>query len=188
MNTGDPDQSILRQRLRAELQPACLTPSRTGRAWRGNGTNVDINRNFAAGWGNDERSSADARSWNYRGQDAGSEAETKVLDAVMGRGGYHLVVDVHSAGERVIGYIPGPQGASQEEGGEADRWASYLMERRKLRMAGQPLPPHDPAYEAAMRDSYEKKGNQHIQAIIETPTATPAPTPTLCTHTSTLPR
>lgn len=94
--------------------------TRDGRAWRGNGANVDINRNFAAGWGNDERSSADERSWNFRGEEAGGEAETRVVDAVMGCGGYHLVIDVHSAGERVIGYIPGRPGGTQEEEAEAD--------------------------------------------------------------------
>lgn len=131
------------------------------RAWRGNAGNVDINRNFASGWGNDERSSSDSLCWNYRGATAMSEDETQCLDRVLKEGCYDLVIDVHSAAGRLIGYI---QPTKTEEDAEANKWADYLLERRRLRKAGKPVPPHDPAFEVAMRTEYENKQDSFYAA------------------------
>ncbi len=64
---------------------------------------VDPNRNFATKWGYDnEGSSPDITSQTYRGPSAGSEPETKALDALFGRVGFEHYINYHSAAELLL--------------------------------------------------------------------------------------
>jgi len=67
------------------------------------GDGVDLNRNFAEKWGYDnEGSSPDPSSETYRGPSAGSEPETKALDALFKRVGFEFLVNYHSAAELLL--------------------------------------------------------------------------------------
>ena len=59
------------------------------RAWRGNGNNADLNRNFGVGWGHGERASNDKASQNYQGQSPESEAETQIVIDLLEHGEYN---------------------------------------------------------------------------------------------------
>ena len=64
---------------------------------------VDPNRNFSVKWGYDnEGSSPDPSSQTYRGPSAGSEPETKALDALFGRVGFEFYINYHSAAELLL--------------------------------------------------------------------------------------
>jgi len=90
------------------LNPDGFELSLHHRGWRGNGNHVDLNRNFEVGWGNGDRASDDPTSQNYQGPHKESEAETRVASRIMAKGSYSLVLDVHSAAEKVYGYMPPP--------------------------------------------------------------------------------
>ncbi|MGH8969147.1 MAG: M14 family zinc carboxypeptidase [Actinomycetes bacterium] len=92
-----------------------FTFTEDNRLWRknladndGNGTitgadGVDPNRNFKTKWGFDnEGSSPDISSATYRGPSAGSEPETKALDALLGRVGFEHYINYHSAAELLL--------------------------------------------------------------------------------------
>ena len=93
------------------------------RGWRGNGNHVDLNRNFRRGFG--KRASTLQSSQNYRGREAESEAETQALEAMLAAGGYGLVIDVHSAADKLYAMST----AIDAVGGKAQRGES---ERRRL--------------------------------------------------------
>ena len=64
---------------------------------------VDPNRNFATKWGWDnEGSSPDVSSATYRGPSAGSEPETKALDALFARIRFEHFINYHSAAELLL--------------------------------------------------------------------------------------
>ncbi|GGO81447.1 zinc carboxypeptidase [Wenjunlia tyrosinilytica] len=67
------------------------------------GDGVDLNRNFAYKWGYDnEGSSPDPADETYRGTSAGSEPETKALDAFEKRIGFEYGINYHSAAELLL--------------------------------------------------------------------------------------
>ncbi|MEV7339841.1 M14 family zinc carboxypeptidase [Streptomyces sp. NPDC093544] len=67
------------------------------------GDGVDLNRNFAYKWGYDnEGSSPNPTSETYRGASAGSEPETKALDAFEKRIGFTYGINYHSAAELIL--------------------------------------------------------------------------------------
>ncbi|MFD8306671.1 M14 family zinc carboxypeptidase [Streptomyces sp. NPDC059690] len=67
------------------------------------GDGVDLNRNFAYKWGyDDEGSSPNPTSETYRGASAGSEPETKALDAFEKRIGFSYGINYHSAAELLL--------------------------------------------------------------------------------------
>ncbi|WP_371597435.1 M14 family zinc carboxypeptidase [Streptomyces sp. NBC_00564] len=67
------------------------------------GDGVDLNRNFAYKWGyDDEGSSPTPTSQTYRGASAGSEPETKALDAFEKRIGFTYGINYHSAAELIL--------------------------------------------------------------------------------------
>ena len=118
----------------------CVNPdgyelSLTYRAWRGNANHVDLNRNFGIGWGNGERASDDETSQNFQGDGPESEAETKLISELLAVGGYSMVLDVHSAAARLIGYIPSPD-MSHMEDAVNPKLMEELMARRKMHQAG----------------------------------------------------
>ncbi|WP_117000282.1 M14 family metallopeptidase [Desertimonas flava] len=64
---------------------------------------VDLNRNYPTRWGyDDEGSSPDAGSDNYRGSAPASEPETQAVDSLMARVGFEFVINYHSASEDVF--------------------------------------------------------------------------------------
>ena len=75
------------------------------RGWRGNGNHVDLNRNFGVD-GEGYGASDDQSSQNFRGVAPESEAETKAVSELLAKGGYSLVLDMHSAAAKVIAYLP----------------------------------------------------------------------------------
>ncbi|WP_328497056.1 M14 family zinc carboxypeptidase [Streptomyces sp. NBC_00414] len=67
------------------------------------GDGVDLNRNFAYKWGyDDEGSSPYPTSQTYRGASAGSEPETKAIDAFEKRIGFEYGINYHSAAELLL--------------------------------------------------------------------------------------
>ncbi|EGX60809.1 carboxypeptidase [Streptomyces zinciresistens K42] len=67
------------------------------------GDGVDLNRNFSYKWGyDDEGSSPNPTSETYRGASAGSEPETKALDAFQKRVGFTYGINYHSAAELLL--------------------------------------------------------------------------------------
>eukprot|EP00658_Telonema_sp_P-2_P015709 TRINITY_DN16068_c0_g1_i6.p1 TRINITY_DN16068_c0_g1~~TRINITY_DN16068_c0_g1_i6.p1 ORF type:complete len:219 (-),score=44.88 TRINITY_DN16068_c0_g1_i6:116-772(-) len=58
------------------------------RSWRGNGNNVDLNRNFGVGWNHGERASSDPLNQNYCGEKEESEPETQIISSLLKTGGY----------------------------------------------------------------------------------------------------
>ncbi|MFJ2833432.1 M14 family zinc carboxypeptidase [Streptomyces sp. NPDC087263] len=67
------------------------------------GDGVDLNRNFAYKWGYDnEGSSPNPTSETYRGASAGSEPETKAMDAFEKRIGFTYGINYHSAAELIL--------------------------------------------------------------------------------------
>ncbi|WP_330350145.1 M14 family metallopeptidase [Streptomyces sp. NBC_00582] len=67
------------------------------------GDGVDLNRNFPYKWGyDDEGSSPNPTSQTYRGASAGSEPETKALDAFEKRIGFTYGINYHSAAELLL--------------------------------------------------------------------------------------
>ena len=67
------------------------------------GDGVDLNRNFPTKWGYDnEGSSDDPGSETFRGASAGSEPETRALDAFARRVGFEFIVNYHSAAELLL--------------------------------------------------------------------------------------
>ncbi|MEU1176035.1 M14 family zinc carboxypeptidase [Streptomyces sp. NPDC005820] len=67
------------------------------------GDGVDLNRNFPYKWGyDDEGSSPNPTSQTYRGTSAGSEPETKALDAFEKRIGFTYGINYHSAAELLL--------------------------------------------------------------------------------------
>lgn len=67
------------------------------------GDGVDLNRNFSYKWGyDDEGSSPNPTSETYRGASAGSEPETKALDAFQKRIGFTYGINYHSAAELLL--------------------------------------------------------------------------------------
>lgn len=91
--TFEPDQRLWRKNLRDNNSDGQITP----------GDGVDLNRNFATRWGYDnEGSSPDPASETYRGPSAGSEPETKALDAFAKRVGFEFLVNYHSAAELLL--------------------------------------------------------------------------------------
>lgn len=67
------------------------------------GDGVDLNRNFAYKWGyDDEGSSPNPTSETYRGASAGSEPETKAIDAFERRIGFAYGINYHSAAELLL--------------------------------------------------------------------------------------
>jgi hypothetical protein len=67
------------------------------------GDGVDPNRNFPYKWGYDnEGSSPEPASETYRGDEPGSEPETKALDALAGRVGFDFMMNYHSAAELIL--------------------------------------------------------------------------------------
>ena len=118
----------------------CVNPdgyelSLTYRAWRGNANHVDLNRNFGIGWGNGDRASDDETSQNFQGDGPESEAETKLISELLAVGGYSMVLDVHSAAARLIGYIPSPDMSHMQEAVNP-KLMDELMARRKMHQAG----------------------------------------------------
>ena len=64
---------------------------------------VDLNRNFAEKWGyDDEGSSGDPAAETYRGTAAGSEPETRALDALLHRIRFRFLVNYHSAAQLLL--------------------------------------------------------------------------------------
>ena len=91
--TFEPGQRLWRKNLRDNNGDGQITV----------GDGVDLNRNFATKWGYDnEGSSPEISSQTYRGPDAGSEPETKALDALLGRVGFEFYVNYHSAAELLL--------------------------------------------------------------------------------------
>ncbi|MFG3125387.1 M14 family zinc carboxypeptidase [Streptomyces sp. NPDC048201] len=69
----------------------------------GTGDGVDLNRNFGYKWGyDDEGSSPNPASETYRGPSAGSEPETRALDALEKRVGFAYGINYHSAAELLL--------------------------------------------------------------------------------------
>ncbi|KUO13454.1 M14 family metallopeptidase [Streptomyces sp. DSM 15324] len=67
------------------------------------GDGVDLNRNFPYKWGyDDEGSSPNPTSQTYRGASAGSEPETKALDAFEKRIRFTYGINYHSAAELLL--------------------------------------------------------------------------------------
>jgi hypothetical protein len=64
---------------------------------------VDLNRNYPTRWGyDDEGSSPDRGSDNYRGPAPASEPETRAVDGLMARIGFEFVINYHSASEDIF--------------------------------------------------------------------------------------
>ena len=64
---------------------------------------VDLNRNFATNWGQDNEGSSDNPiSQVYRGPSPQSEPETQVLDGLMGQYDFSFLVNYHSAAELLL--------------------------------------------------------------------------------------
>ncbi len=64
---------------------------------------VDLNRNFATNWGQDNEGSSDnPTSQVYRGPAPTSEPETQALDALLGRYDFSFLVNYHSAAELLL--------------------------------------------------------------------------------------
>jgi predicted deacylase len=73
---------------------------------------VDLNRNFPTKWGyDDEGSSPEGGSDNYRGSGPSSEPETRALDRLMARVGFEFLVNYHAPSEEVL-YGTGWQAAT----------------------------------------------------------------------------
>ncbi|MER6996463.1 M14 family zinc carboxypeptidase [Streptomyces sp. NPDC000410] len=67
------------------------------------GDGVDLNRNFSYKWGYDnEGSSPDPADETYRGTAAGSEPETRALDAFQKRIGFEYGINYHSAAQLIL--------------------------------------------------------------------------------------
>ncbi|KRV49234.1 peptidase M14 [Wenjunlia vitaminophila] len=90
---ADPANRLWRKNLRDNNGDGKIT----------DGDGVDLNRNFAFRWGYDnEGSSPDPASETYRGPSAGSEPETKVLDAFEKRIGFEYGINYHSAAQLLL--------------------------------------------------------------------------------------
>ena len=82
----------------------------TNRLWRknrranvGGSFGVDLNRNWAQGWGSNNGSSGTASSETYRGTSAFSEPETQLLrDFVLARPSIRGMLDVHSYSQLIL--------------------------------------------------------------------------------------
>ena len=96
------------------INPDGYELSLSQRAWRGNANNVDLNRNYGIGWGHGERASTDQTSQNFQGIEPESESETQAVAKLLIDGGYSLVLDVHSAAAKLIGYVPPPDNSHME--------------------------------------------------------------------------
>ncbi|MGH2970268.1 MAG: M14 family zinc carboxypeptidase [Solirubrobacteraceae bacterium] len=91
--TFQPGQRLWRKNLRDNNGDGQITA----------GDGVDPNRNYPTKWGYDnEGSSPDPSSETYRGASAGSEPETKALDAFVDRVGFEFFVNYHSAAELLL--------------------------------------------------------------------------------------
>jgi predicted deacylase len=67
------------------------------------GDGVDLNRNFPTKWFYDDEGSSSAPGGeSYRGTAPASEPETRALDRLMDRVGFELMLNYHSASERLL--------------------------------------------------------------------------------------
>jgi Zinc carboxypeptidase len=73
------------------------------RLWSKNLRGVDLTHNFPTAFGHDdEGSSADPESQNYRGPGPASEPETRAFDGLLRRIGFVFAVDYRAYGERLL--------------------------------------------------------------------------------------
>ena len=111
-------------------------------SWKANGRGVDLNRNFAPGWENNNTSPDGPCSEQYKGEAPESEPETRAMIALMDSVKPEAIVSFHTQGE--VLYMSQPDARARRIANAVEEYTGFVPQ------------PIDPPY-GSMQDDVDRR-------------------------------